>query len=276
MVMNKFPPEIKGLLYQATKQAESWEGFIQMAEEVSWLSYPDKSLLRVEEYKDLQSRRVGKIEKHGPRKANFNNNKDWPKDTRSNGNRMGCILHGECNHSTRECRIFSEIIQRERNRLKDKKISLIEENSDEETKDIFNKNFIYSCKDKFLSKNLFTIKVGTNGKTEMGLIDTDADVSIIGANHINIREEKLDKYNGIVKTADGKEMNIIGRIKDMEIVVNESNRLKISPLIINRCSSIILGTDFILNNLQCLDLILKRLKVDNIKIKAITISEEQR
>jgi hypothetical protein len=46
MIVNKSPVEIKALPYQTACKAGSWHEFIQNAEEVSWIDYPDKVLAR--------------------------------------------------------------------------------------------------------------------------------------------------------------------------------------------------------------------------------------
>jgi hypothetical protein len=48
MIVNKSPIEIKSLLYQTAVETKSWDSFVQTAEEVTWIAFPDKTYL---EYK---------------------------------------------------------------------------------------------------------------------------------------------------------------------------------------------------------------------------------
>lgn len=48
IIVNKSSIDIKELLYQLAKGAQGWDHFVQIAEEVSWISYSEKILSRVE------------------------------------------------------------------------------------------------------------------------------------------------------------------------------------------------------------------------------------
>jgi hypothetical protein len=47
VLIGKCPDNIKGLLFQAMEQCSDWTSFIQRAEQVAWLAFPDKVLNRV-------------------------------------------------------------------------------------------------------------------------------------------------------------------------------------------------------------------------------------
>ncbi|KAF9760646.1 hypothetical protein NGRA_3071 [Nosema granulosis] len=48
VLIGKCPDNIKALLFQAIEQCNDWQSFIQRAEQVAWLAYPDSKLNRVE------------------------------------------------------------------------------------------------------------------------------------------------------------------------------------------------------------------------------------
>lgn len=47
VLIGKCPDNIKSLLFQSMEQANDWHGFIQRAEQVAWLAFPNKTLNRV-------------------------------------------------------------------------------------------------------------------------------------------------------------------------------------------------------------------------------------
>jgi hypothetical protein len=84
MVVKKAPVEIKGLLYQAMLVGLTWDSFTQKAEEISWITFPDKILgsVEVKNNKDRFEKNTEffKTFKHGNKKNKY------------------CILHGEGDH----------------------------------------------------------------------------------------------------------------------------------------------------------------------------------
>jgi hypothetical protein len=44
MIVNKSPIEIKGFLYQTASVAKTWDEFMQKAEGIAWIAFPDKIL----------------------------------------------------------------------------------------------------------------------------------------------------------------------------------------------------------------------------------------
>ncbi|KAF9760665.1 hypothetical protein NGRA_3058 [Nosema granulosis] len=76
VLIGKCPDNIKALLFQAIETCSDWKSFIQRAEQVAWLAYPDKTLNRMEAYSSQQR----------------NQAQEMGSNTR---NRRYCELHGE-------------------------------------------------------------------------------------------------------------------------------------------------------------------------------------
>ncbi|KAF9761332.1 hypothetical protein NGRA_2713 [Nosema granulosis] len=59
MVVHRSHSDIKSLLYQTASTATSWEHFVQIAEEVAGIAYPNEMLSRVENVCSHQQTNVG-------------------------------------------------------------------------------------------------------------------------------------------------------------------------------------------------------------------------
>lgn len=84
MVVNKTQTEIITLLYTTTINTTSWQYFVQVAEEVSWIPYPDKILARVD-----NTERTKEFNGRGSFKRKGNFKKKIVKT---------CLLQGKDNH----------------------------------------------------------------------------------------------------------------------------------------------------------------------------------
>lgn len=49
-MINKSPVKTKTLLYQTEMLEDSWDNFVQIAEEISCIGYPDKIVSSIEKY----------------------------------------------------------------------------------------------------------------------------------------------------------------------------------------------------------------------------------
>jgi hypothetical protein len=124
-----------------------------------------------------------------------------------------CILHGKCNHNTKDFRTFSTILEKERAKIKTNMNRLVsEEGVDMENEGMINKKeFIYSYNVNYYS-NPFIISCRINNKRYVALVDTGADISLILHSIIDGKYQ-LKPYNGIVKSACGNSLRIYGKIE---------------------------------------------------------------
>lgn len=238
MVVNKSPKEIKALLYQTACESGTWENFIQKADEVSWIAFPDNLLSRVE-YKDNNY----KMKNSNYKRQNKNSSEKWDASVEN----KVCILHGKCNHTTNECKKFSDILISEREKLKKNKNLVnsieIESISEGENEKLNKEDLFYIC-NFYSENNPFFVKVVINGRTYKCLIDTGADVSIIKYS-IFCNDNKLNKFHGAVRSVCGNQLEIVGRIKELSINV-KGREIIFDPLVVKRTNiDIILGVDVI-------------------------------
>ncbi|KAF9762120.1 hypothetical protein NGRA_2200 [Nosema granulosis] len=120
MVIQKVPSEIRALLYQKGLSAATWEQFIQAAEEMAIISFPEFFLSRVETNSMHQENRHRGGEWQ-------DNSREWRRRgffgryereytlryLRMNYGARYCILHGGGYHFTNECKMVKEMIKRE-------------------------------------------------------------------------------------------------------------------------------------------------------------------
>jgi hypothetical protein len=163
MIVNKSPIEIKALLYQTASMVNTWDEFVQKAEEVAWIAFPDKELSRVE----------------------HESNKTHHYKTTKRSSEKYCILHGKGSHSTKECKKFTEVLSKERLVARGRKTEVNRaetelEKTKEEEKNEF--GFIYSFSSSYGNPFFIDCKIGN--KIYKALIDTGADVSLIPYEYI--------------------------------------------------------------------------------------------
>ncbi|KAF9760649.1 Transposon Ty3-I Gag-Pol polyprotein [Nosema granulosis] len=232
MIVNKAPTEIKSLLYQTALSATNWDNFVQRAEEMAWIAYPDKILTRVES-EILTQRSIQLINSR--------------RGSGKYAQKKRCILHGECGHATKECNKLTEILNRERQGMRRKnRIDMMEQSKtdEEETDDITNKEFTCSLNTKHQSNNPFLISINIKGRNRQCLLDTGADVSIVGIEDLSQPEHKISTFVGKVRNASDQIMNIKGICKKVRIKAL-GEEIIFSPLVMERTKYVILGIDVI-------------------------------
>ena len=156
-----------------------------------------------------------------------------------------CILHGKCNHTTKECKRFSELLECERKKItggEGKKVRVLDnEDAGEDNKN--KERSIYTC-NNFYKDNPFFINGVFELKNIKILVDTGADVSIVDQSLLNPLE-RVESYIGVVKSACGYPMNIVGMVNNLKVNIND-NVVKFSPLVVKQnLNYIILGVDAI-------------------------------
>lgn len=232
LIINKSPIEIKGLLYQASTNAGSWEEFVQAAEEISWIAYPDQTISRVE-LEPLERERKEVYNIGLSRKEVFHGKNTSQKFDKRQG--LKCLIHGECDHITRQCRKLDEIIRREKLR-----INKIEEDSSEE---YLNKSSIYSVLTKKLKdRNPFITRGRINDKEVECLLDTGVDISVIPS-EIQ-KKTTIARYQGIVKGVGNNPLKIRGQCKKIKLEIGKKEFI-FSPLVIDHLKQPIIGMDVI-------------------------------
>ncbi|MGL5707633.1 MAG: retroviral-like aspartic protease family protein [Aeromonas sp.] len=224
MIVTKSPSEIKALLYQTALSVSSWDAFVQKAEEVSWIAFPDKMLTRVEEN----------------RKSNPNMNRPFKKRMKK-----FCVLHGEGSHSTRECKRLDEMLELERKDINSKKKNVYEVEIDREPGAENKNSFIYSHFSK--NSNPFFIYGAVKGNSIKILLDTGADISLIPKSKVeNIW--KIEQYYGSIKSVCGNTLRTEGIVKDMELEINGLQIIVSAVVTENERDFMILGADVIKSN----------------------------
>ncbi|MGL4850996.1 MAG: reverse transcriptase domain-containing protein [Clostridium sp.] len=254
MVVNKAPMEIKALLFQTAVAATSWEEFVQKAEEVAWIAFPDKLLARVEQTRKYENGRDRSYQRNHPRRN----------DDKNKSGKKFCTIHGECGHFSRDCRRLTEVLQEERKRSTrgvnsaseaDDVRSQVQEETREDIGD--NKNFSCLCSRRGSIGNPF-LMVARNGGTERTcLLDTGADVSIVGLDDIEEEKRDLLPYSSIIKAANGQPIKIVGRQRHMTIDIL-GEEVSFSPLVMEHTKHIILGVDVLWETPQLVLKILKK------------------
>ncbi|MGL4848941.1 MAG: hypothetical protein ACRC28_08430, partial [Clostridium sp.] len=151
MVVQKTPSEIKTYLWQTARNTLSWEDFIQMAEEVAGIAFPDKMLSRVEHGRYTETIRPQYVKKgFSKHKNNLTNYKGEAKGSfrgytskwKGHAGKPYCVIHGEGNHTTSQCMEFTVVLNRERTRVGRKVESIAEDEVEDKTSGD-NKQFLF-------------------------------------------------------------------------------------------------------------------------------------
>jgi hypothetical protein len=251
VLIGKCPDNIKGLLFQAMEQCKDWSSFIQRAEQVAWLAFPDKLLNRVSVSE--------KTKKPKPPRM-----KRW------------CELHGEGTHDTEYCKVLKLIKSKGWNKSKNVAavhVAVPEEKALEEEEDSSIKTHFYSqC--SISAVNPFFTSLELNGVKTRCLLDTGADISIIHKDVVP-KETKRKSSAGVVVSACGTKLsinevalNIVGTIKGV--------RIKFSPRITTKEPKyVILGADVLMRYPQLLFSVLPKTNIvhaiseDNTKLEQL-------
>ncbi|KAF9752795.1 Retrovirus-related Pol polyprotein from transposon opus, partial [Nosema granulosis] len=268
VLLTKSPDALKPLLFTAAEQANDWQSFIQRAEQVAFIAYPDKMLNRIEArgYNKAQNyiNDSKKVIRSNNSFQNRNQNNNFNRNIANKGNIRNrqvannynnnssfiCEIHGRGTHTSEECWTLKNMISRGWSRptrincVENESISDIE-NEGEDMLDNKN-NFVYSL-NFTVQKNPFFIVAKFFGVERNCLIDTGADISLI---HEEMIPKKINrsKHSGIVKSACGTQLPITKQLKNAEIYVL-GKKIKFSPLITTgEPNYIILGVDVIKNS----------------------------
>ncbi|KAF9763573.1 Paraneoplastic antigen-like protein 5 [Nosema granulosis] len=230
MIVQKAPSDIKALLYQTSCVVTTWEEFIQKGEEIAWIAFPDKILSRVSAHytQSNNNSRKYKTEKE------FNK----PRNTYQT---EYCALHGYGNTPTKACKLFTEIMDRERNKLRKSVREIRQTDGEDKPSTDENKNFLYYLSGSRSKTNPCFIKCKINGKIRGCLLDTGADVSLIGLKDVR-PGDKLEKYTGLVRSASGEPMKILGKNINCKISIR-GNEIVCNPLVMENIGYVILGMD---------------------------------
>ncbi|KAF9742070.1 hypothetical protein NGRA_3634, partial [Nosema granulosis] len=109
-----------------------------------------------------------------------------------------------------------------------------------------------------------------NRKQRTVLIDTGADVSLIGLEDVAEEERKLEPYTGVVRSASGETLKIRGKKDRIKIMIG-TREIFFSPLVMDKCRCIILGADVIRNYPEILTKIME--KIDKRERRIYGLSE---
>ncbi|KAF9751293.1 Retrovirus-related Pol polyprotein from transposon, partial [Nosema granulosis] len=265
MVVDKTPGEIRACLYQAGLAIASWEQFIQTAEEMASISFPEKLISRVQnEYMHQRTRNEGEQPRRVDGRVSRPEKGDEQRFTQVVKKKY-CRLHGEGNHWTKFCPLFTEIIDRERKKIR-RNVSRVNEGTEsEESREDDNKRVIYCFNRIRHYKNPFFVTGEINGEHRQVLLDTGADVSLVGIKDLQDDLEKLEEYKGVVRSASGESIEILGRKKEIGIRIGD-DEITFSPLVMGDLKYIILGADVIKKKPEILTKIIDDFKVDRKKI----------
>lgn len=239
VLIGKCPDNIKGLLFQAMEQCADWTSFIQRAEQVAWLAFPDKVLNHV--------------------------SSSHPSNNQKFARKRFCELHGEGYHDSKFCKTLQLI--KAKGWYKEKKVINSQSkkpNAEEPPKDPeINQSFVYS-QSSFLVSNPFFTFVEINGLRTKCLLDSGADVSIIHADCVPQNTKKRPS-SGSVVSACGTHLSISEVALDLKIKVM-GETISFSPFITTREPRYaILGADVLLKHPQLLvSILLKPKKVNMI------------
>ncbi|KAF9761365.1 hypothetical protein NGRA_2694 [Nosema granulosis] len=116
--------------------------------------------------------------------------------------------------------------------------------------------------------NPFFVTRIINGKVKPILLDTGADVSLIGVDDLENAKEELNKYEGIVRSASGESIKTMGQKRKAILVIGDQT-IQFSPLAMNKCKYIIVGADVITKRPELLSELLKKMGAQKRVIKTI-------
>lgn len=196
VLISKCPDTIKSLLFETAERTTDWQTFIQRAEQVAWIAFPDIMLNRVS---------FGEPPRTQPNKQNKSN---------TNGKSdLYCEYHGKCKHKSENCYILKKLKADGWTKQKSSRVNAIgedektTENYEEEEYSMNKVDFIYSINSIHDFSNKFFVTANIFGQSVSCLIDTGADISIIHENFIPAGIKEI-AYNGQIRSAFGSRMNI--------------------------------------------------------------------
>ncbi|KAF9747745.1 hypothetical protein NGRA_3500, partial [Nosema granulosis] len=96
VLIGKCPDNIKSLLFQAIEQLNDWHAFIQRAEQVAWLAFPDTVLNRI------SSNDNSNAYNNNQEKTKWKNQQKFKYTYRE----RICIIHGKGSHDTNHCKTY--------------------------------------------------------------------------------------------------------------------------------------------------------------------------
>lgn len=221
MTISKSPIEIKSLLYQiASNTMGDWQEFIRIAEDSSWMAYPEKG-----HSDSLFSNAI----QHGEKRLM---KKTYTK-------KRFCLLCGEGNHSSNYCRILKSKVGEMRNSRRSVNGLSYEEESEVSLneKDEYCLKKLNAPDQKFylsnivsniaqeldeMTSNPFKTFIFTQKCGHEGLLDTGADCSIINVNNIHdFSLIKSTEKNLTIKTASNNRIKIIGKVENYRIIIKD-------------------------------------------------------
>ncbi|KAF9761360.1 hypothetical protein NGRA_2699 [Nosema granulosis] len=119
-------------------------------------------------------------------------------------------------------------MDRERNKLR-KSVRIVKHTDGEGQTPKENKDLLYCLTESRSKANPCFIKCKINGKIRGCLLDTGADVSPIYLKDVR-QVDKLERYAGLVRSASGKPLRIVGRYRDCTITIR-NKQIVCNPLV---------------------------------------------
>ncbi|KRH93508.1 pol polyprotein [Pseudoloma neurophilia] len=203
LLITKSPAEIKTLLYQKGQVTERWDEIVKIAEEASWIAFPDSLNISNTTQVNATLGNVSNKQEFQRRSNNFGNkNKKPPKN---------CEFHGRCAHTTEECYILKKAEGILKKSPPSKTNSAMQNVAGEEENE---EAYIYSTFDLKFHKNPFFISVKCNDKLHTALLDTGADTSIINKMNLPPGTEVTPTKTQII-AASGDTIKIIGQARNV-------------------------------------------------------------
>ena len=231
-VIVRAPVDIKAMLLQLAYEGCDWDTFRSRAENTTWIAFPDNIINVVSKVAEPNVNQVRSTKQEFSR-------------------RQHCRLHGDCDHSTKDCAIV-KLVESKGWRRKPMNVNSAAA-SDEDS--IMNKEHCnYSS--KFLKNPFYFNGVLTNANSIKGkqvklLLDTGADVSIISEKLLPDKTtiETGNKEN--VRSACGNKLDIVGCTKGIEASVG-NQKLNFEPLVTKEYPKdyAIIGVDALKNNVK--------------------------
>ncbi|KAF9760910.1 hypothetical protein NGRA_2960 [Nosema granulosis] len=251
VLIGKSPDNIKSLLFQAIKQFNDWHLFIQRAEQVAWLAYPDKTFNRI----SSQSQEYQNINQQPKRK----------------GRGYVCDLHGEGNHDSDHCKGINRL--KGKGWIKTKNINAIYDTKSckdplQERETEIKSSYVYSQSTNF-SNNPFFVKFFFEGIQRNCLLDTGSDVSVI---HTTMVPKHLTttEFKGQIRSVGKEILPVTRRVQAVEGYIS-GRRVVFTPLITEgNPQYIILGADVLTRYPELIQRIFKR------KISVNSVEEKSR
>lgn len=242
LTIARCPEAIRPLLVKFTHNDGEWYDFVREAREFVWIVFDERKF----EVELGTSTRMDVM---------AINNQGKPRNPRNNMRYKGkknCMVHGDCDHYTRECTLMENMKKRGVKVFRENRINNIEE-YDEEGEDIIKRDNRYCFKNRYNQgkciRNPFKVSIKPEAGIEHNaLLDTGADVSLMNKRMVPAGC-KINKNPNlpILRSASGNNIPIIGKTNINFTYLDKE--YKFNPYVTKQnISYSILGRDFISEN----------------------------